>query len=86
MWRAAVPGDVEAMAQQIQAVIGDVDRYRSYCVNARGRVEDFFQLHEVMSSYNKLYRMLGNMGEERNFEYTAGQSLMASAQASERAS
>lgn len=80
------PGDVEAMAQQIQAVIGDVDRYRSYCVNARGRVEDFFQLHEVMSSYNKLYRMLGNMGEERNFEYTAGQSLMASAQASERAS
>ncbi|GAA2117526.1 GT4 family glycosyltransferase PelF [Kocuria atrinae] len=80
------PGDVEAMAHQIQAVIGDVDRYRSYCVNARGRVEDFFQLHEVMSSYNKLYRMLGNMGEERNFEYTAGQSLMASAQASERAS
>lgn len=80
------PGDVEAMAQQIQAVIGDVDRYRSYCVNARGRVEDFFQLHEVMSSYNKLYRMLGNMGDERNFEYTPGQSLMASAQTSERAS
>lgn len=80
------PGDVEAMAQQIQAVIGDVDRYRSYCVNARGRVEDFFQLHEVMSSYNKLYRMLGNMGEERNFEYKAGESLMASSQASERAS
>lgn len=80
------PGDVETMAQRIQAVIGDVDRYRSYCGNARGRVEDFFQLHEVMSSYNKLYRMLGNMGEERNFEYAAGQSLMASAHVSGRAS
>ena len=23
-----------------------------------------------MSSYNKIYRMLGNMGEKRNFEYS----------------
>ena len=64
------PGDIVAMADKVQAVIGNVDRYRSYSTNARGRVEDFFQLHEVMSSYNKIYRMLGNMGEKRNFEYS----------------
>ncbi|WP_290659199.1 GT4 family glycosyltransferase PelF [Kocuria sp.] len=64
------PGDIAAMADKVQAVIGNVDRYRSCSTNARGRVEDFFQLHEVMSSYNKIYRMLGNMGEKRNFEYS----------------
>jgi polysaccharide biosynthesis protein PelF len=62
-------GDVEDMALQIRTVIEDTERYRTYCANARGRVEDFFQLHEVMSSYNQLYRMLGNMNTERNFEY-----------------
>lgn len=64
-------GDVEGMAHQIRTVIEDTDRYRDYCANARGRVEDFFQLHEVMSSYNQIYRMLGNMETERNFEYAA---------------
>ena len=68
-------GDVEGMARQIRTVIEDTDRYRTYCANARGRVEDFFQLHEVMSSYNQIYRMLGNMNTERNFEYWGEETL-----------
>ncbi|MDO4918278.1 GT4 family glycosyltransferase PelF [Kocuria sp.] len=67
------PGDVEAMARKVQAVIGNLDTYRSYALNARGRVEDFFQLHEVMASYNRIYRMLGGM-DGRNYEYAGSTS------------
>jgi glycosyltransferase involved in cell wall biosynthesis len=59
------PGDVEQLADNIQAVIGDMERYTEYAVNARKRVEEFFQMHEVMSSYNQIYRAVGDIPDRR---------------------
>lgn len=55
------PGDVKQMADGIQAVIGDRNTYASYAMNARARVQELFQMHEVMSSYNQIYRALGDL-------------------------
>lgn len=54
-------GDTRMMADGIRAVISDPERYRAYSQTARDRVQNFFQLHEVMASYNQLYRMLGGI-------------------------
>lgn len=54
-------GDVDAMADRIRAVIGDLDLYRTYAENARVRVQEFFQMHEIMSSYNEIYRTVGDI-------------------------
>jgi hypothetical protein len=35
--------------------------YAEYARNARGRVEDFFQLTDAMRAYNDLYRELGGL-------------------------
>nr|WP_235436538.1 GT4 family glycosyltransferase PelF [Pseudarthrobacter siccitolerans] len=55
------PGDVHQMADGIQAVIGNLDAYAGYAANARTRVQELFQMHEVMSSYNQIYRALGDL-------------------------
>ncbi|SDT52303.1 hypothetical protein SAMN04489743_3373 [Pseudarthrobacter equi] len=55
------PGDVHQMADGIQAVIGNLDGYAAYAANARLRVQELFQMHEVMSSYNQIYRALGDL-------------------------
>jgi glycosyltransferase involved in cell wall biosynthesis len=55
------PGDVHQMADGIQAVIGNLDEYAAYAANARARVQELFQMHEVMSSYNQIYRALGDL-------------------------
>ncbi|KQR04309.1 glycosyl transferase family 1 [Arthrobacter sp. Leaf141] len=55
------PGDVQQMADGIQAVIGNLANYASYAANARTRVQELFQMHEVMSSYNQIYRALGDL-------------------------
>lgn len=55
------PGDVQQMADGIQAVIGNLDSYTAYAANARKRVQELFQMHEVMSSYNQIYRALGDL-------------------------
>lgn len=55
------PGDVHQMADGIQAVIGNLDSYAAYAANARIRVQELFQMHEVMSSYNQIYRALGDL-------------------------
>lgn len=55
------PGDVQQMADGIQAVIGNLDSYAAYAANARKRVQELFQMHEVMSSYNQIYRALGDL-------------------------
>lgn len=55
------PGDVVQMADGIQAVIGNIDAYANYAANARTRVQELFQMHEVMSSYNQIYRALGDL-------------------------
>ena len=58
-----VAGDVEQMAHSIRAVIGDPDLYASHADNARIRVQEFFQMHEIMSSYNQIYRTVGDISE-----------------------
>jgi glycosyltransferase involved in cell wall biosynthesis len=55
------PGDEQEMAAGIQAVIGNADAYATYAANARARVQELFQMHEVMSSYNQIYRALGDL-------------------------
>ncbi|QDY88881.1 DUF3492 domain-containing protein [Arthrobacter sp. UKPF54-2] len=55
------PGDVHQMAAGIEAVVGNMATYSEYSVNARARVQEFFQMHDVMTSYNEIYRALGNI-------------------------
>ncbi|MDQ0848755.1 hypothetical protein QFZ65_000693 [Arthrobacter sp. B3I9] len=55
------PGDVVQMADGIQAVIANIDAYADYAANARTRLQELFQMHEVMSSYNAIYRALGDL-------------------------
>jgi glycosyltransferase involved in cell wall biosynthesis len=53
------PSDiVGGMADAIENLLADLENYESYARNARGRVEDFFQLHEAMALYYRLYRKL----------------------------
>ncbi|OAX63947.1 hypothetical protein A5N15_03435 [Rothia kristinae] len=40
-------------------MISDPARYARLAASARGRVEGFFQLSDVMARYNDLYRELG---------------------------
>lgn len=56
------PADlVQGMANALQSVLADLDTYERLTLNARGRVEHFFQLHEAMRQYNTLYRTLGHL-------------------------
>ena len=56
------PGNlVTGIADAIQTVLADLDGYQRLARNARGRVEDFFQLRDAMALYNRLYRRLGNL-------------------------
>ncbi|MDQ0736902.1 GT4 family glycosyltransferase PelF [Arthrobacter agilis] len=61
-----VAGDVQQMADSIRLVIGNPDLYDEYADNARVRVHEFFQMKEVMSSYNQIYRNVGDIGTFRN--------------------
>ncbi|MCC9205174.1 GT4 family glycosyltransferase PelF [Arthrobacter sp. zg-Y769] len=65
-----VAGDVEQMADSIRAVIGDMDLYAEYADNARTRVQEFFQMHEIMSSYNEIYRTVGDITDMHNLATT----------------
>ena len=56
-----VPDYVVGMADGLQNVMGDVEQYERFSVNARGRVSDFFQLEDAMGAYNRLYRELGGL-------------------------
>ncbi|MFJ6001732.1 GT4 family glycosyltransferase PelF [Arthrobacter sp. NPDC092385] len=58
-------GDVQQMADNVRAVIGDRERYAEYAANARIRVQEFFQMHEIMSSYNEIYRTVGDITDLR---------------------
>ena len=55
------PGNVEQMADAVRTVIGNLDAYADYAANARTRVQEFFQMHEIMSSYNEIYRTVGDI-------------------------
>lgn len=59
--KTVTPGAVQEMADGIEAVIGNIDHYALYAKNARTRVQELFQMHEVMSSYNQIYRALGDL-------------------------
>ena len=52
------------MANVLERFMSDVDFYESCSVNARGRVEDFFQLQDAMLAYNRLYREVGGIPRE----------------------
>ncbi|MDO5618861.1 GT4 family glycosyltransferase PelF [Kocuria sp.] len=64
-----VAGDIKMMAEGIHRVVSNPELYKTYSVNSRERVQNFFQLHEVMANYNQLYRMLGDTAGERNARY-----------------
>jgi glycosyltransferase involved in cell wall biosynthesis len=56
------PADlVTGMADALQEVLVDPRVYERLTRNARDRVEQFFQLHEAMHQYNRLYRLLGGL-------------------------
>ncbi|MHA7179936.1 GT4 family glycosyltransferase PelF [Arthrobacter sp. MDB2-24] len=63
-----VAGDVEQMAENIRAVIGNRALYAEYAANARTRVQEFFQMHEIMSSYNEIYRTVGDITDLRDLD------------------
>jgi len=46
------------VADAIEVLLADLDAYERLACNARGRVEDFFQLRDAMSRYYDLYRHL----------------------------
>lgn len=58
-------GDVVEMADAIAAMIVDTDAYARYSRAARGRVVHFYQLGDVLASYNSLYRELGGLPVSR---------------------
>lgn len=60
-----VAGDVQQMADSVRAVIGDRALYADHAANARTRVQEFFQMHEIMSSYNEIYRTVGDISDLR---------------------
>ncbi len=62
------PGDPEGFAIALKMVMDDPDRYEQMCINARDRVISFFQLHDVMERYNKIYRDLGKLGPKPELE------------------
>jgi hypothetical protein len=52
---------IPGIADAIQYVLSDADAYQTMAVNARGRVEGFFQLRDAMALYNRLYRRLAKL-------------------------
>ncbi|WP_104167239.1 GT4 family glycosyltransferase PelF [Arthrobacter sp. SX1312] len=60
-----VAGDVQQMADSLRTVLGDRELYADYAANARVRVQEFFQMHEIMSSYNEIYRTVGDIADLR---------------------
>ncbi|MEU2349064.1 GT4 family glycosyltransferase PelF [Modestobacter sp. NPDC049651] len=57
---------VEGLADGLAAVMSDPELYATYARNARGRVENFFQLDDAMRAYNDLYRELGRLPSEQS--------------------
>ncbi|MGY1769964.1 GT4 family glycosyltransferase PelF [Blastococcus sp. SYSU D00813] len=55
------PNMAEQLADGLAAVMADPALYAEFARNARGRVEDFFQLSDAMRAYNDLYRELGGL-------------------------
>ena len=61
------PADIiGGMAAAIQELMADLESYEYLARNARGRVEDFFQLHEAMALYYRLYRALPEQPHRRS--------------------
>jgi len=56
------PDYATVMANMIQRLMGDPALYVSLARNARGRVENFFQLQDAMAAYNRLYRETAGSG------------------------
>ncbi|WDF33584.1 GT4 family glycosyltransferase PelF [Arthrobacter agilis] len=72
-------GDIQQMADGIRAVIRDGDLYARYAANARTRVQEFFQMHEIMSSYNEIYRTVGDISDLRGLDSAAFEEAARSA-------
>ncbi|SNS90920.1 hypothetical protein SAMN04488107_4269 [Geodermatophilus saharensis] len=55
------PNMAEQLTEGLTRVMRDPALYAEFARNARGRVEDFFQLSDAMRAYNDLYRELGGL-------------------------
>ncbi len=55
------PDYVVGMADALQGVMGSPAAYAEFSEQARGRVVNFFQMDDVMGSYNRLYKELGGL-------------------------
>lgn len=55
-------GDTHGFAEAMKQVLDSPDFYEQMCDNARERVIQFFQLHDIMERYNFMYRELGSWG------------------------
>lgn len=61
------PADiVGGMADAIQDLMANLENYETLARNARGRVEDFFQLHEAMTLYYRLYQSMPKQPARRH--------------------
>jgi len=69
------PDYIIGMADALQEVMGSAQTYRQLAERARGRVVNFFQIDDVMGSYNRLYKELadlpGNTLEESDLDELA---------------
>jgi glycosyltransferase involved in cell wall biosynthesis len=59
--RLVEPGDPVKMADALEEVMADGPAYAQFARHARERVTNFFQLDDVLASYNQLYRELGDL-------------------------
>jgi len=55
------PDYVVGMADALEEMMGAPEAYATFAEEARGRVVNFFQLDDVMGSYNQLYKELGGL-------------------------
>ncbi len=55
------PDYIVGMADALQEVMESADGYRHFAEQARGRVVNFFQIDDVMGSYNRLYKELARL-------------------------
>ncbi|MFW0182020.1 GT4 family glycosyltransferase PelF [Rothia sp. CCM 9417] len=64
-------GDPQGFADALKRIMNSPDFYEQLCLNARERVLQFFQLHDVMDRYNYIYRKLGKLDYKPGQEHTS---------------
>lgn len=64
------PCNPEQLAQAIQSVLSDPDRYASYCIGAVNRFNEYFTKEKMIRACMNIYRDLLHMAPEKSEEYS----------------